>query len=266
MLHAGTIIHQESDEINSMQALALTPPELLIVVVAFLVSIWNTSIGPSGAITFVTMATFLPPTAVVPIHAVTETAANAIRTTILRDLVDWRFVAPFSLGGFLGFAAGASTLSAISPSEDLLRIMLGTFILVATWIPLARLAPERGLFATAGGAISSFLTMFVGATSPLVAAVIGQRHGNHQRVIGTLAGCMLYQHSLKIPIFVGLGFSFATYSHLLCFLVAATMMGSWIGKMLLSGLPLSPLKHAFRLIITLLALNLIRQGLLPAFQ
>lgn len=239
----------------------LTMPELAIVVVAFVIAIWNTAIGPSGAVTFVTMATFLPPAAVLPIHAVTESAGYAIRALLLRGAVDWRFVIPFALGGLLGFAAGTSVLRSISPSEDLLRIMLGMFILVATWVPLTRLAPERGIFATAGGAISSFLTLFVGATGPLVAAAIGQRHSSHRRVIGTLAGCMLYQHALKIPIFAALGFSFGAYAELLVFLVTATAIGVWIGRGLLIRLPADIIKPIFKALITLLALNLIRQGL-----
>jgi len=239
-------------------------PELAIVAVAFLISIWNTSIGPSGAVTFVTMATFLPPTAVVPIHAVTETAANAIRTAILHDSVDWRFVASFAFGGLLGFALGTVGLQVAKPSENLLRIILGTFILIATWVPLTAFAPEKGIFATAGGAISSFLTMFVGATGPLVAATVGQRHQDHQKMIGTSAGCMLYQHSLKIPIFVALGFSFATYAKLLLFLVAATALGAWIGRHLLINLSATVIKPTFKAVVTLLAVNLIRQGFSPS--
>ena len=239
----------------------LTMPELAIVMVAFVIAIWNTSVGPSGAVTFVTMATFLPPAAVLPLHAVTESAANAIRAALLRGVVDWRFVFPFALGGLLGFAAGTSVLHTFSPSEDLLRIMLGMFILIATWVPLTRLAPEKGVFATVGGAVSSFLTLFVGATGPLVAAAIGQRHSSHQKVIGTLAGCMLYQHAFKIPIFAALGFSFGAYAEFLFFLVAATAIGAWVGRGLLVRWPADVIRPIFKALITLLALNLIRQGL-----
>ena len=242
-------------------SLPLTVPELILVVVAFLISIWNTSVGSSGAITFTTMVTILPTAVVVPIHAVTETAANVIRTVVLREFIDWRFVLPFALGGLLGFAVGIPLLSEISSSEALLQITLGTFILVVTWVPLTHLAPEKGFFAAAGGAIASFLTLFVGATAPLVAAAIGQRHGDHRKVIGTSAGCMLYQHFLKIPIFGLLGFSFGAYAHLLLFLITATIIGTWIGRRLLINAPLHIIKPIFKAVITLLALNLIRQGI-----
>ncbi|MGI9417950.1 MAG: sulfite exporter TauE/SafE family protein [Geminicoccaceae bacterium] len=243
------------------QVLPLTATEALLVGVAFLISIWNTSVGPSGAVTFVTMATLLPPAAVVPIHAVTEAVANVVRTAILRDVVDWRFVLPFALGGLLGFACGVPLLSTVAASEALLQVILGSFILIATWVPLARLGPEKGVFAATGGAVSSFLTLFVGATTPLVAAAIGQRHADHRKVIDTSAGCMLYQHAFKIPIFGVLGFSFGAYAHLLIVLVAATTIGAWIGRQLLIKAPVEIIKRIFKAVITLLALNLLRQGL-----
>lgn len=246
-----------------MEYLPLTASELIIVAVAFMISIWNTSVGPSGAVTFAAMATLLPPAAVVPIHAVTETAANVTRTAILRDFVDWRFTLPFALGGLLGFAAGVPLLGAITASEALLQVILGTFILIVTWMPLSCLSQEKGFVAASGGAISSFLTLFVGATGSLVAAAIGQRHDDHRRVIGTFSGCMLYQHFLKIPIFGVLGFSFGAYAHLLIFLVAATAIGTWIGRQLLIRVPIEVIKPIFKAFITVLALNLLRQGLWP---
>ena len=161
----------------------------------------------------------------------------------------------------MGFACGVPLLSTVTTSEALLQVILGSFILIATWVPLTRLGPEKGVFAAAGGAVSSFLTLFVGATSSLVTAAIGQRHDDHRRVIGTSAGCMLYQHAFKIPIFGVLGFSFGAYAHLLLVLVAATTIGTWIGQQLLIKAPVEIIKRIFKAVITLLALNLLRQGI-----
>lgn len=239
----------------------LTGTELVLVAVAFLISIWNTSVGPSGAVTFATMATLLPPPVVVPIHAVTEAAANVVRTYILRQYVDWRFVLPFAAGGLLGFGLGMPLVRLVSSSHDILQIILGSFILIATWVPLARLGPEKGFFAAAGGLVTSFLTLFVGATTPLVAATIGQRHKDHKKVIGTSAGCMLYQHFLKIPIFGVLGFSFGAYANLLLALVLATTIGTWIGRQLLIKIPLDIIKPIFKIVITILGIKILLEGL-----
>ncbi len=239
----------------------LTGTELILVAVAFFISIWNTSVGPSGAVTFASMAALLPAPIVVPIHAVTETAANIVRAFLLREFVDWRFVIPFALGGLLGFSIGIPLVSIVSSSSHVLQIILGSFILIATWVPLAQLGPEKGYFAAAGGGVTSFLTLFVGATTPLVAATIGQRHDDHRKVIGTSAGCMLYQHMLKIPIFGILGFSFASYANLLIFLIAATTIGTWLGRHLLIKVPLHLIKPVFKIVITILGLKILLEGI-----
>ena len=243
----------------------LTGTELILVAVAFFISVWNTSVGPSGAVTFASMAALLPAPVVVPIHAVTETAANIVRTFVLREFVDWRFVLPFALGGLVGFGIGMPLISIVTSSDHILQIILGSFILIATWVPLARLGPEKGYFAAIGGGITSFLTLFVGATTPLVAAAIGQRHGDHRKVIGTSAGCMLYQHMLKIPIFGILGFSFGSYTYLLISLVAATTIGTWIGRHLLIKVPLHIIKPIFKIVITILGAKILIEGLREFF-
>lgn len=244
-----------------IELLPLAPSEFLLVAIAFFVAVWNTSIGPSGAIMFVTMATLLPPAAAIPIHAVTSTAANAVRVLILRDLIDWRFVSPFVFGGLLGLSAGVPFLAIIVSSEDVLQIVLAIFILVTTWIPLKRFSSGGDMFAAVGGAVSSFLTLFVGATTPLVAAIIGQGDNNHRRVIATSAGCMLFQHAAKIPIFGTLGFCFVNYTDLLFCLVLSTSTGAWVGRQLLIRVPERGIRPVFNALITLLALNLLWRGL-----
>lgn len=238
----------------------LTGSEIIVVIVAFLISIWNTAVGPSGAVTFATMATALPPPIVVPIHAVTETAANIARTALLRDFIDWRFVGPFVLGGIGGFALGIPLLDMARSSENVLRIILGSFILIATWVPLKQLAPEKGFFPAVGGFVASFLTLFVGATTPLVFATIGQRHTQHKVVLATSAACMLYQHFAKIPIFGVLGFPFGQHALLLALLVAGTTIGTWLGRHLLLRISPEIIAPIFKVIITILGLQLILIG------
>ena len=238
----------------------LSSTEFIIVAVAFFIAIWNTSVGPSGAVTFATMATLLPTPIVVPIHAATETAANIIRTLLLSKFVDWRFVGPFAFAGLFGFALGIPLIHLASSSQNVMQIILGSFILIATWIPLTRLAPEKGFFPAAGGIVTSFLTLFVGATTPLVAATIGQRHDDHRVVLATSAACMLYQHMAKIPIFGVLGFPFGQHLVFLCYLILATTLGTYLGRHLLLKLPMHIVRPIFKLVITALAGQLLYTG------
>ncbi len=248
---------------NTLGQQTLAQTEWLLVAVVFFVAIWNTSVGPSGGVTFATMATLLPPTAVVPIQAVAETTANIICILVLRKFVDWRFVAAFAIGGLVGFAVGIPFVDLTATPHHGLKMLLGGFILITTWIPIARFSPENGIYASLGGTVTAFLNLFVGGTAALVAATIGRRHQDHRPVIGTTAGCMLYLHAAKIPIFGVLGFSFGAYANLLVFLVAASSIGSYIGRHVLINAPQSIIKPIFKAIVTILALNLLWQGISP---
>lgn len=248
---------------NTLGQIELAQTEWLLVAVVFFVAIWNTSVGPSGGVTFATMATLLPPVAVVPIQAVAETTANIICILALRKFIDWRFVAAFATGGLVGFSVGIPFVDLSATPHHSLQILLGVFILITTWIPIARFSPENGIYAGLGGTFTAFLNLFVGGTAALVAATIGRRHQDHRPVIGTTAGCMLYLHATKIPIFGVLGFSFGAYTNLLVFLVAASTFGSYLGRHVLINAPQSVIKPIFKAIVTILALNLLWQGLSP---
>ncbi|MGI9295437.1 MAG: TSUP family transporter [Pseudomonadales bacterium] len=240
----------------------LTGTELILVAVCFSVAIWNTSVGPSGAVTFATMATLLPPAAVVPIHAIVEAGAGISRTWLLRQFVDWRVVFPFIAGGILGLSVAAPLLNLNLLSHDVLRTLLGATILTIAWLPLPALGDRVRTFSSFSGLGTSFLTLFVGATGPLVNALMGRSYQDHRQVLGTSSACMLFQHAAKIPIFVMMGFSFLAFTKLLILLLLAITAGTWVGRQVLIKVPQHIIKPVFKGLITILGLNLMWQGIL----
>lgn len=239
----------------------LSGTELILVLVCFLVAIWNTSVGPTGAITFATMATLLPPAAVIPLHAIVEAGANLSRAWLLRQFVDWQFALPFIGGGLIGIVVAAPILSQAFISQEILQVFLGINLLLITWMTLPSYGLSKRLFSVIVGLITSFLTLFVGATSPLVSTLISQRDQDHRRMLGTSAACMLFQHGVKIPIFGLLGFSITAHAKLVLFLLLAIILGTWLGRKVLLNLPQNVIKPIFKVLITVLGINLIRQGL-----
>ena len=210
-------------------------------------------------------AFLLPPSAVVPVHAVVESFSALSRVVLLREYVDWSYAAYFAIGGLAGFLIGAPTFYRLSITDDLLRAVLGCAILLVTWIRLPYLSDKRwkqtSLF---GGMLTSCVTIFVGATSPLVAALVQQRHPDHRITLATSAVCMVAQHSGKIVVFGLIGFSFVQYTDLILSLIIASLIGSWIGRYILIKLPEKLCKLALKTIVTTLALNLIWSGVWPS--
>lgn len=243
-----------------MLDLSLTGPELLLVAVWFGVSLWNTSVGPTGGITFATMASVLPPMAVIPIQAVVESASSVFRVFLLRDLVDLRFLALFVIGGSIGFALGLATRALLPLSDALLQIIMGTFILLTTWVPLSKFRLESKSVPSIIGLLTSFASLFIGGVAALIAAAISQTSTQHGQVIATMTASLIFQHSIKVLIFGILGFSFAAYADLMVAMFAAAIAGTWVGKRILVNVPQDLIKTIFKILVTCLGFKVLVDG------
>lgn len=239
----------------------LGPEHAALLVICFGVSAFNTAIGPIGGLNFAAMATLLPAAAVVPVHAVVEGANDCMRLYVLRGSADLRFAAAFAAGSLLGFAVGWPLLAAFALPERALLLLLGVFILASSWAPFHRLR-ERGHGLPVGsGAVTSFLTLFVGATGPLVAALLGRRERDHRALLGTHAACMTFQHAGKLPLYSLLGFSFAAFGPLLAALLVANALGVLLGKRVLDRSDGARLRRIMKAVVTLLGLRLVVRAL-----
>ena len=234
----------------------------VLVFIAFLVAVWNTSVGPTGNINFAAMAAILPPFAVIPIHAIVESVSGISRAVALRKFVSWRFVVPFVVGGSIGCIAGLPLLDSHLIAEETLQIILGSTMLVITWIPLHRLTTSGGSsIGVTGGFGTTFLTLFIGATGPLVSVLVHQRCPDQREMVGTWSTCMVFQHAVKILVFGLLGFSFLLYFDLLVALLVATILGTWIGQKALISIPQNVTRPLFKIVVTILAIYILGQGL-----
>lgn len=233
----------------------------ILVIVVFFVAIWNTSVGVTGGITFAAMAMFLPPFAVIPIHAMVESVSSLTRTIALRNFVSWKFVPPFVIGGVAGCMVGVPLLDLNLISEQVLQIILGVTILGATWVPLNQLIKSKGrsvsLFSGLG---TTFLTLFIGATGSLVSALVHQNCKDQREVISTSSACMFFQHAVKIVVFGIFGFSFTLYGPLVVALLIASIIGTWIGRKVLIKVPQTITKPMFKGIVTILGVYVVGQG------
>lgn len=228
---------------------------LALSVACCLAAIISTAIGTSGGITFALMATTFPIQAVVPIHAAVESIASFLRLILLRQFVDMRFVGHFFLGSLIGLLAAFPLVGVMS--EQLVGVLMGAFIIFSVWLPVRSLVAQHAQFPAAGGALTTFMTMFVGATGPLVAALIASRIPQQIKLIGTHAACMTAQHVSKIVVFAIIGFSFSRYYAETLVLIGATTLGTWMGTHILVRAPQNIIRMAFRLIITTLGAKLI---------
>jgi uncharacterized membrane protein YfcA len=233
---------------------------LILCAVSFLGSFITASLGLGGGVlVLATMALALPPIALIPIHGVVQLGSNLGRSILLRNDVLLSILPAFIIGSILGVAIGTQFFIAL-PTQ-ILQFILAIFIIYATWAPKFQ-ASDPGKKTFFGvGAIVSFITMFVGATGPLVAPFISATTKDRKQIVATHATLMTFQHGLKIIAFGLLGFAFVSYVPLLVGMIGFGFIGTYIGRIVLLKLPEASFRLGHKVILTLLSLKLFQSAL-----
>ena len=223
--------------------------------VSLIASLFTAAIGVGGGtLILATMAVILPPTVLIPIHAVVQVGSNGGRVALMLKDVVKPVILPFLIGTTIGAAIGAQVV--ISLPTAILQAVLSVFILYATWAPKFNANKPSGKTFFGVGVLATFATMFVGATGPLVAPFVAAYCMQRQNVVATHALLMVIQHSFKMIAFGTMGFVFGPYIPLLIGLVSFGFIGTLIGRRILNRLPEHLFKVGLKIILTLLAMRL----------
>jgi uncharacterized membrane protein YfcA len=210
------------------------------------------AVGIGGGLLMLTvMVSFLPPIIVLPVHGVIQLGSNGGRMAVMRQHVDWRIWRFFAIGSILGVILAGQVF--INLSLEVLRAVLGLFVLYAVWTPKLRPSNIALKGYTLVGIGTTFITMFVGATGPLVSSFLSPEKLGRERVVATLAACMTAQHGLKGITFGVLGFYFQPWIPVIFIMVASGFLGTLLGRRILKKLPERLFSGLFRIILTLLA-------------
>ena len=206
-----------------------------------------------GMVLLAVMATILPAAALVPIHGVVQIGSNISRAAVMARYIHLPVLLPMTLGGLIGAVMGG--LIAVRLPDWLLFLAVGIFVLWSAWSKGSLGLGRATLFL--GGGISGFLTMFIGGTGPFVAAVIKTLNLDPMAHVGTQAGCMVFQHGLKIAVFGILGFNYAPYLPLIAGMVTTGVVGTLVGRRVLHGMGEGRFRLALTILLTLLGLRLL---------
>lgn len=233
----------------------LSATEWMLVCVCFFGSLISVSVGTSCGLLFAAMVSVLPPSVALPLHGLVEGLSSGIRWAVLRRYVNYRYLVGFMVGGSMGFLLGWPLLGLFTDQQ--LTLLLGVFLLITLWFPLGWLK----LTAAFGGMSTSCLTVLVGATGPLVAALLARSEANHRTVVSTQGACTVFQHWGKVLVFTLYGFSFVPYINLVIALIISTVVGTLFGRKLLNIIPAFYLRTALQAAVSLLGVRLVLTGL-----
>jgi uncharacterized membrane protein YfcA len=230
--------------------------EFWLVPIVFATSCLTAVIGMGGGVLLITLMPGLVPAGVIiPLHACTQLASNLSRAAFGWREIDPGILPAFVAGAILGALAGGQVYGRI----DLhwLPAIIGVLILVITWVPLPR-PRGGGHFALALlGFYQTALGMVAGATGPLGAAVLMHRNTQRDWLVVNTAVYMTVNHLLRVVAFGLIGFSLGPWWQLVAAMVAAGVLGSWVGTRLRHRVPQMDFQRWFRLLVTLLAARMI---------
>ena len=232
--------------------------------ISFFGSFITVSMGiGGGGLVLATMAMFLPPPVLIPLHGVVQLGSNIGRTVLMVRDVFIEIVPMFLIGTLLGALLGGQLV--VSLPITLLQTVLAIFILYSAWAPQFKTKRPTNRTFFFVGAVGTFLSMFIGATGPLVVPFIAAACDKRQQVVATHAMLMSIQHGLKIVAFGYLGFAFGPYVPLLIGLLVFGFVGTSVGKLVLNRLPEKIFRTGLKVILTILALRLL-YGAANSFQ
>ncbi|AVX05113.1 hypothetical protein MXMO3_02601 [Maritalea myrionectae] len=234
---------------------------LLLIFASFFTSATTAAFGlGGGAMLIALMTTVMNPLIAVPVHGAVQLGSNGGRAMVRFPHIVWPFFIWFCIGSALGVAIGGQ-IAHLLP-ENLFRGLIGLFLIYIAWGPKLKAVLTSTPLTALTGTVTATIGMITGVSGPLVIGFL-QGLADRRAIIATHAALMTVQNILKLAAFTLLGFQFATYLPLILMMVATGFLGTLVGSKMLDGLSEQIFRKIFKLILTILALWLLAQTILP---
>jgi uncharacterized membrane protein YfcA len=208
-----------------------------------------------GALMLAILAALMPPAALIPVHGVVQLGSNVFRATLLLRHIRWAALPLFVLGAVVGVALGGAIVVELPPG--VVQVGVGLFVI---WSVLARPPRWLGRMPWAAGAISSFLTMFFGATGVFVASYTKALNLPRHDHVATHAALMTCQHLLKVLVFGLLGFAFGPWAFVIAGMIGTGVLGTLAGRAVLARLSDVNFRRVLDAILLVISARLIWAG------
>ena len=208
-----------------------------------------------GAMVLAVMASIIPPVALIPVHGVIQFGSNVNRAAIMWQYAYWPPVLAFGVGSLVDVSIGGAIVVDLPPS--VVQIGVGLFVI---WLVVKKSPLWLTRWPYVTGLISSFLTMFFGATGVFVSGFVKALALGREAHVATQAVLMTLQHLLKVIVFGLLGFAFGPWLGFMAVMIATGMLGTLVGRQILRRMNDAIFGKVLNGILVVLAVRLIWQG------
>lgn len=232
---------------------------LLLLLASVLGSMISASLGAGGGLLLIViMAGWMPATAIIPVHGLVQLGSNCGRSALTWRHIDWKVIAAFAPGVVIGASLGAWLL--VDLPAQVWQLTIALFVLCLCWGPKLPTAALGAPGIVIASAFTSFVSLFVGASGPLVAAFIKQIHRDRFSTIATFSTAMALQHAPKALVFGLTGFLLSDWLVFIVAMVGCGFLGTWFGLRLLKNFSNQRFGTALNMLLTVLALRLLWQA------
>ena len=229
----------------------------VLLVTSFAASFITVSFGiGGGGLMLAVMATLLPGSALIPVHGLIQLGSNTGRMLMLIRSVFWPALPAFAAGSVAGSLAGGVVV--VELPANVVQIGVGLFVI---WTVYARPPQWLRRLPALTGLISSFLTMFFGATGLFVASYTKSFNLPRHDHVATHATLMTVQHGLKVIVFGLLGFGFADWGVFVVAMILFGLCGTLAGRLFLDRIEERWFRRALDTLLVLISARLILSGL-----
>ena len=216
-------------------------------------------VGAGGGTALIAiMLQVLSPAAAIPVHGAVQLASNTTRVYLLWRHMHWPIILRFALLMPFGVWLGLAVFQGL-PAEAI-QILIGCFVLISLgarqigrWrqsdVPLWAFVPI--------GFVTGALNMVVGVIAPILGVLIIRRDLSKEAMVGTLGFFGFLGNLLKIAGFALIGFSFVEFGPLMAGMIPAAVIGTRVGRAVLSKMDETYFLITFRIVLVLLAAKLI---------
>lgn len=234
----------------------MTATLLFFAALAFCAGLVNTAFGVGGGVLLIScLPGRVAPAAVVPLHGLAILVNNVCRSLLDWKCIRWRIVAHFLIGALIGALAALPLLHRL-PVERVPQL-LGAGILAVTWLPCRAFGPRLPAPFFLCGLVQTFLSMFVGATGPLVMLFFLNRGFSRDELIAHNAIVNVGADLIKMLGFLYLGFAYVDFLPQIAVLAGGMTTGAFAGKFVRGRVSPRFFFVAIKLLITGLAIRMI---------
>ncbi len=208
-----------------------------------------------GMLLIAVLPLFLNAGLIIPIHGITQLASNSSRMVFSLAHVKWALLPKFLVGSLIGIFLFGLLLSSIP--TDYVPIAIGLYILLNLWSSPFKNWIKKYENYYLIGLLQTGLGLIVGATGPLSLTVLAKQLQSKDEIIATSSLFMTISHLAKIPVFTAIGIPLFEHVNILLFMIAGSILGSFVGTRLRMAVNNDLLIVAIKVLLTVMATRMI---------